>query len=109
MRCVLTMALLVTASALIGCSGSTSSNTGTAPPPSKLVGVWEFTDDKGDVIKEMVVEFFADNKMKLSMGELIIEGTYKQEADKLTMTMKDPDGKEKDKTQVKTIKKLTDT
>lgn len=78
---------------------------------AKLVGKWELTKstDAG-APKGAIVEFTKDMKLKISIEfngkNLDLDGTYKVDGDKLTVTIKSPDGKEDSDTD--TIKSLTD-
>jgi uncharacterized protein (TIGR03066 family) len=76
-----------------------------------IVGKWEVVKgDEGTVPAGMLIEFTKDGKVKLTGkkgGEdLNIEGTYKVEGDKFTVTMKQGDDEH---TQTITITKITDT
>ncbi|HVK14784.1 MAG TPA: lipocalin family protein [Gemmataceae bacterium] len=78
---------------------------------AKLVGTWEITKSTGDAPKGSLVSFDKDGKLKVSIDfngkKIEIEGTYKVEGDKLTVTVKSPpDGK--DETDTNTIKLLDD-
>jgi len=83
---------------------------------SKLVGTWKLTktDSPKPPPKDatITVEFTKDGKVTVAfsikdkeLGKLT--GTYKVEGDKLSTTMKDPQD-DKEKTDVVTIKELTD-
>jgi uncharacterized protein (TIGR03066 family) len=73
-----------------------------------LVGVWEGAKD-GALPPGATIEFTKDGKLKMSievMGKKNnLVGTYKVDGNKLTVTMKDPGGKEA--TETDTIKTLT--
>ena len=77
-----------------------------------LVGKWEATKvDEGSLPKGAIVEFMKDGKMKVSGkkgdDDLALDGTYKLNGMKLTVTLKMPDGGEKE--HPITIKKISDT
>ena len=80
--------------------------------PAKLVGKWEITKTEDETApKGAVVEFTKDKKVTLTIDaggkKVELGGTYKVDADKLTVTFKAPDsGKESSDTD--TIKSLTD-
>jgi uncharacterized protein (TIGR03066 family) len=79
---------------------------------AKLVGKWELTKstDEG-APKGAIVEFMKDSKLTITfeLGGKKIEmgGTYKLDGDKLTVTIKPPDGG-KEETDTDTIKTFTD-
>lgn len=78
---------------------------------AKLVGKWELTKSTDETApKGATVEFTKDNKVTVTLDfggkKLELMGTHKLEGDKLTVTMKTPDGKEE--TDTDTIKELTD-
>jgi uncharacterized protein (TIGR03066 family) len=85
-----------------------------APAPSsnqkKIVGVWEITKSDDGTPLGTTIEFTKDGKVKVTtpVGDqkLNLDGTYKLEGDKLTVTIKPPD--EKETTETVTIIKLTD-
>jgi uncharacterized protein (TIGR03066 family) len=74
---------------------------------TKIVGVWEVT--KGDAPPGATLEFTKDGKLKmmakLKDQTLSMEGTYKIDGDKMSVTLKLGD---KEKTEALTIKTLTD-
>jgi uncharacterized protein (TIGR03066 family) len=70
--------------------------------PKKLVGKWEPADKKAP---PMVVEFTADGKVSLAVGEAKAAGTYKLDGDKLEVSIKH--GAEELK-QTLVVRKLTD-
>jgi uncharacterized protein (TIGR03066 family) len=70
--------------------------------PRKLVGRWEPADKKAP---PMVVEFSADGKVTLAVGEAKAAGTYKLDGDKLEVSMKHGADELK---QTLVVKKLTD-
>lgn len=78
---------------------------------TKIVGMWELVkaEDKTPP-GTTTVEFTKDGKLKVtaSVGgtEFNLGGTYTLDGDKLKLTIKGPDGKEKSETD--TITKLTD-
>lgn len=95
--------------ALVGClvlglAGCSSSN------KDKIVGTWEITKAEGEMPVGATVEFTKDGKMKVTAEaagmKISLDGTYSVDGDKLAVTMKGPDGKEKKETD--TITKLTD-
>lgn len=71
--------------------------------PKKLVGRWEPADTKKG--PPMVLEFTANNKVTLSVGEAKAAGTYTLAGDKLEVSMKH--GADEIK-QTLVVKKLTD-
>ena len=77
----------------------------------KLVGKWEPIPDKDkkEKLSGLLIEFTADGKVAMTVGgpgaEYKAEGTYKLEADKLSVTLKVGDKEAKD---TLTVKKLTD-
>jgi len=79
----------------------------------KIIGKWEVTKTEAaeGVPVGTIVEFQKDGKVTLSLkiqeASIALTGTYKVEKDKLTITMKGPDGKEVSETD--TIKILNDT
>jgi uncharacterized protein (TIGR03066 family) len=84
-----------------------------APPSSnqtKILGVWEITKSDDGTPTGTTIEFAKDGKVKVTTkaGDLVLnlEGTYKVEGDKLTVTIKPPN--EKEQTDTVTITKLTD-
>jgi uncharacterized protein (TIGR03066 family) len=76
----------------------------------KLVGTWEVTKSKG-APPGATVEFTKDGKMKMTFKEKgkeqSMEAMYSVDGNKITSTIKRPDGKEEKDTA--TIEKLTDT
>lgn len=74
-----------------------------------IVGLWEITKAGGDVMAGSTIEFAKDGKLVLVVkdGDATqkIEGTYKVDKDKLTITLKVGDASME---QVVTIKKLKD-
>jgi uncharacterized protein (TIGR03066 family) len=102
----------------VGCLaiGLVGSASGRAPAPAKepsnkekLVGTWA-PAKAPEGAPEATIEFTKDGKLTVTakVGEktITLEGTYKLDGDKLAVTMKGPDGKEKEETV--TITKLTD-
>src|SRR5262245_3327925 len=80
--------------------------------PAKLLGKWELTkSESGNAPKGAIIEFMKDNKMSINVDfngkSLKLEGTYKVDGDKLTVTIKPPDGGKED-SDTDTIKSLTD-
>jgi uncharacterized protein (TIGR03066 family) len=77
---------------------------------SKIVGVWIVVKGEG-VPAGTPMEFTKDGKLVLKFEingkEIKMEGTYKVDGDKVTVSMKTPDGKEDVETD--TIKELTDS
>jgi uncharacterized protein (TIGR03066 family) len=83
----------------------------------KLIGKWEPAHEKDAKDKKdkappgpaMIIEFAANNKMSMTVTDagkdFKVEGTYKLEADKLSVQMKVRD---KEVTETLTVKKLTD-
>jgi len=88
-----------------GCSGKSNAD--------KIVGKWEVskTGDAQGAPVGAVVDFQKDGKLGMTMKildkEMTMNGTYKVDGDKLTITMKGLDGKEQSETN--TIKSLDDT
>jgi uncharacterized protein (TIGR03066 family) len=79
---------------------------------AKIVGKWELTkSDSGNAPKGAIVEFTKDNKLAITIDvggkKVELAGTYKIDGDKLTVTIKSPDGG-KDESDTDTIKTLTD-
>jgi uncharacterized protein (TIGR03066 family) len=80
--------------------------------PAKLVGKWELTkSESGNAPKGAIIEFKKDNKLSITVDfngkSLTLDGTYKVDGDKLTVTIKPPDGGKED-SDTDTIKSLTD-
>lgn len=80
--------------------------------PAKLVGKWELTkSESGNAPKGAIVEFMKDNKLAITVDvngkSVTLNGTYKVDGDKLTVTIKPPDGGKED-SDTDTIKSLTD-
>ena len=77
---------------------------------NKIVGVWIFVKDAG-LPAGTPMEFTKDGKLILKLDingkEIKLEGAYKLDGDKVTVSMKSPDGKEDSETH--TIKTLTDS
>jgi uncharacterized protein (TIGR03066 family) len=76
-----------------------------------LVGKWEVSKaEEGTVPTGAVIEFTKDGKVKFTGKkddkEVMIEGTYKVEGDKFTVTMKQGDDEH---TQTITITKISET
>jgi uncharacterized protein (TIGR03066 family) len=108
---------------LVGCGkGNNTSKTsstggesgGTKTNADKIIGTWEVTKDeeKGeDVPPGNTIEFIKDGNLKIVMKlgekEMKMDGTYKVEDDKLSVTLKGPD--KKARTETATIDQLTDT
>ena len=79
---------------------------------AKLVGKWELTkSESGNAPKGAIVEFTKDNKLSITIDvggkKVELTGTYKVDGNKLTVTIKNPDGG-KDESDTDTIKSLTD-
>lgn len=82
---------------------------------AKLVGTWTFVKTTSKEAlppgASMKVSFTKDGKMTLAIGikdkEFKVNGTYSIKGNKLTTTLKSPDGS-KEKTETSTIKELTD-
>jgi uncharacterized protein (TIGR03066 family) len=77
---------------------------------TKIVGSWNVTKVGSDLPPEAVLVFSKDGKLKIT-GKVkdktfTVEGTYLVDGDKLSVTLKGPDGKEHKETM--TIKTLTD-
>jgi uncharacterized protein (TIGR03066 family) len=87
-----------------------------APAPKSnqimILGVWEVIKSDDGTPPMTTIEFTRDGKLKVNtkVGDqtLAMEGSYKLEVDKLTVTLKPPDEKEKELTDTVTITKLTD-
>jgi uncharacterized protein (TIGR03066 family) len=87
-----------------------------APAPKSnqtmILGVWEVIKSDDGTPPMTTIEFTRDGKLKVKtkVGDqtLTMEGTYKLEGDKLTVTLMTPDEKEKEVTDTVTITKLTD-
>jgi uncharacterized protein (TIGR03066 family) len=85
-----------------------------APAPKanrqKILGVWEVTKSDDGTPAGTTIEFTKDGKMtvKAKVGDetLTLEGIYKLERDKVTLTYREPGGQEM--TDTATITKLTD-
>jgi uncharacterized protein (TIGR03066 family) len=85
-----------------------------APPPrykEKILGTWEVTKSE-DSPAGTLVEFAKGGKLKVTVkvpggGTETAEAAYAIDGDKITVTLKGPDGKEMKETAV--ITKLTDT
>jgi len=81
--------------------------------PAKVVGKWKMIRTTAEnAPKEATIEFFKDNKFlvvaKSADGTSFeVRGTYKEEANKLTVTIILPDGK-KEPPETDTIKSLND-
>jgi uncharacterized protein (TIGR03066 family) len=77
----------------------------------KIIGRWEVVKSEGPTPPGSTFEFTKDGKMKMTVmikgKEETVQVSYKVEEDKITVTMKGPDGKENSETA--TIKTLTDT
>src|SRR5947209_9366551 len=72
-----------------------------------IVGKWEVTKaDEGTVGVGAVVEFLKDGKMKVTGGDMMIEGTYKLAGDKVTISHKRDD---QERSHDLNITKLDDT
>jgi uncharacterized protein (TIGR03066 family) len=103
------LALMLVAGLLVLMFGSSSS---TAAPKTdnktKIVGKWalEKTTNKKPPPPGTVIEFTKDGKLKITIANFSLDGTYKVDGDKVHTTMKSPDGKEHKETI--TITKLTD-
>jgi uncharacterized protein (TIGR03066 family) len=86
-----------------------------APAPKSyrglIIGVWEVTKSEDGTPPMTTLEFTKDGKLKVAtkVGDqsLNIDGTYKLEGDKITVTIQSPE--EKELTDTLTIIKLTDT
>lgn len=76
----------------------------------KIVGKWEITKAAGGAPAGSIIEFTKDGKMsaliKMDGNEIKLDGTYKLEKEKLSVSLKLPDGGTID--EALTIKKLTD-
>jgi len=76
---------------------------------AKLVGTWALEKSEGDIKVSIKMEFTKDDKLNVTLGvmgnEIKVNGTYKLEGDKLSVTMKD---KDKEKTDTMTVKEVTD-
>ena len=100
--CSLVLCLSVVALPAVGAEGKKP-----ATNAEKIVGKWANLQVLGETF-----EFTKDGKLKATLRApgtdkpLTIEGTYKVEADKLTITTKGADGKET--TETVKIKELTD-
>ena len=68
----------------------------------KLVGKWTPKDEKGP---KFTIEFTKDGKVNMNIFDMKVDGTYKLEGNKITLTLK-TEGKEE--TMTRTISKLTD-
>ena len=81
-----------------------------ASNPKNIIGIWEITKSDDGTPVGTTIEFTKDGKVKLTtpVGDqkLNIDGTYKVDGDKLTVTIKPSDQKET--TDTLTITKLTD-
>jgi uncharacterized protein (TIGR03066 family) len=80
--------------------------------PAKLVGKWELTkSESNNAPKGAIIEFKKDNKLSITVDfngkSLELSGTYKVDGDKLTVTIKPPDGGKED-SDTDTIKSMTD-
>ena len=75
-----------------------------------IVGKWEIVKTEGGLPKGTQIEFSKDGKIKISGKrddqDFTLEGTYKVDGDKFTVTAKQGD---QERTQMITIKKLTKT
>jgi uncharacterized protein (TIGR03066 family) len=100
---------------VLGCFALTAFVAAAAPAPDKkatnkekIVGVWAPTKKK-DGAPVPTLEFTEKGKLKITINangkEIKIDGTYSVKDDKLTVTMKGPDGKDHKETM--TIKELT--
>jgi uncharacterized protein (TIGR03066 family) len=97
----------LTAVAMLGlaAAGLSADDKGGKVDAKKLVGKWEATKEK----EKFTVEFTKDGKTVFSAPgkkDFKLEGTYKLDGNKLTMTMKFGDSEQK---MSRTITKLTDT
>jgi uncharacterized protein (TIGR03066 family) len=76
----------------------------------KLLGKWEVTKGDTEAPKNAILEFAKEGKLMVSFEldgkKMELSGTYKIEEDKITLTLKSADGKEK--ISVETVKSLTD-
>ena len=78
----------------------------------KLIGKWKLSNTSGDFPKDgtAIVEYTKDGKMTITItiGDNSVEmkGKYKLDKDKIDYTVKLPNGE--DKTEILTIKKLTE-
>ena len=87
-----------------------------APAPKSnqilILGVWEVIKSDDGTPPMTTIEFTRNGKLKVNtkVGDqtLTMEGTYKLEGDKLTVTLKTPDETEKELTDTVTITKWTD-
>jgi uncharacterized protein (TIGR03066 family) len=104
LTCLLSIGIILTGSA------------SAAPAPksnqTKIVGVWIVIKSDDGTPPMTTIEFTRDGKLKVKtkVGDqtLTMEGTYKLEGDKLTVTLITPDEKDKEVTDTVTITKLTD-
>jgi len=92
---------------------SLPAQTKAADNAKQIIGTWDLV--KGDDIPKGakgIAEFTKDGKLKFTlefMGtKIVAEGTYKVDGEKLTSTLKGPDGKEKTETdKIKTLNETT--
>jgi len=80
--------------------------------PAKIVGKWKLIRTTAEnAPKNATIEFLKDNKLHVVADQdgtkIEIQGVYKVESNKLTVTIFLPDGK-KDTPETDTIKSLTD-
>jgi uncharacterized protein (TIGR03066 family) len=77
-----------------------------------IIGVWEVTKSDDGTPPKTTIEFTRDGKLKVKTKSgdetLTIEGTYKLDGNKLTLTIKAPEEEEGQLTDTLTIIKLTD-
>ena len=84
-------------------------------PPAKpdyaklLVGKWEVTKGDGSLRVGVVMEYRKDGTMKMSNWEPSVRsGSYKVQGDKILVTLRLHGGKEPERKEPATIRKLTD-
>jgi uncharacterized protein (TIGR03066 family) len=93
-------------------SGGQPAATGGETNKDKILGTWELvkSEEKAGPPPGTLVDFAKDGKLKITVkvegNEMSMPGTYKVEGEKLTITTKDAQGKEKPETE--TITKMTD-
>src|SRR5215469_3814151 len=98
--------------ALSACSGDTGKDKGgkgkngkdgaQKSNAEKIIGRWEVVKSEGPTPPGSTFEFTKDGKMKMTVmiegKEETVQVSYKVEEDKMTVTMKGPDGKENSET-----------
>lgn len=99
--CLLCIGIVVT--------GSVSAAPARTSNRTKILGIWEVTKSDDGTPPGTTIEFTKDGKLKVKtkVGDetLTMEGDYKLVGNKLTLTIKTPDGMES--TENETITKLT--